>query len=481
MTQDDNRFYSYLLNISRNYLFLDKTFLQSFPTAAAILLSLFLKKESDLAWSPDSGFESGGWFYFLTEEIMEYTRFSEDRVQTAIATLKKEGLMEVERRGIPSKNYYKMNHEALRDLILSQMPEKAGTGSRKKRELEAGKNGNYPNRATIKVENKKGEGGAPDGGPPLPSKGIHELILPILAKAIALGGFKNVLPGPGKAPTGRLLSAQKFILSARSGRLARDYAFTNLERDNVQLGSLGKDGKDLSTVIYEACEAYKLMRQEGFHPADKKGLTTDLNTFFFNNMSGNSWFLYCAFNPPRLLVPNATFKAFDDLGLDRKELDLLDSLRGENWDELTFKRKIVTLHVWYYDKKRDLRMYAAFLGIVHLWSQYFGTFADLCERYLEYSKTWADWKASNFGYGNGTWPRFEAWVKGTYEGLDLCPPPKKMALATVSWQRDHSGEGAAEQKRADDKKTFDDAAEAFRKDLEKPFPGEGFDSREDTV
>jgi hypothetical protein len=491
---DQKRVFSQLFEASPNTVMLNRPMLIALGAVPSILLSLLFQKEAYTAQGNRKFALGEDWFNLTHVEIEEATGFLKNRIVETIETLRKSRVVEVERRGIPPMNYYRLDYDMAFEIMAKSLDEAMNPKGWESQPMKVGnpnlqrspfptyntrpsKDSNKPSIQEVGLLDSR-DSADQEGPKEAPRKKVNDTILPILSKAITLGGFTNKLPGPGKAPTGVLLSAQKFLMSAHGGRLRRDYEFKNIEG-----GSISKLLKErgLTPVLYEACERFAQMRQEGWDPVNKKGLTLDISTFFYNKMTHFSWFIFCAFNAPSLSAPQAAQQAFAKLQLDEGERAALDAIRGEDPDNFMFTKKVLALHEWYYDKKRDLRMYAAFLGIAHLWAQYFGTFKDLCERLLDFSSEWADWKPANFGYGNATWKRFEVWVKERYEGLDLCPPEKKMALATASWQRDHSDDRAAEQKRAEDKKAFDEAEEAFKKDLEKPFPGEGFDGREDAV
>jgi DNA-binding PadR family transcriptional regulator len=56
-------------------------------------------------------------FYCEQERIMEDTCLSEYRLQNALRNLKKEGLVSVVKKGMPAKNYYKLNEEKLMEVL----------------------------------------------------------------------------------------------------------------------------------------------------------------------------------------------------------------------------------------------------------------------------------------------------------------------------------------------------------------------------
>ena len=59
----------------------------------------------------------GDEFFFEQEKLMEETCLTEYRVRNAVKTLQEVGLLKVERKGMPAKNYYTLNEDVLIDML----------------------------------------------------------------------------------------------------------------------------------------------------------------------------------------------------------------------------------------------------------------------------------------------------------------------------------------------------------------------------
>ena len=59
----------------------------------------------------------GDEFFCDQETLMEETCLTEYRVRNAVKTLQDVGLLKVERKGMPAKNYYTLNEDVLRELL----------------------------------------------------------------------------------------------------------------------------------------------------------------------------------------------------------------------------------------------------------------------------------------------------------------------------------------------------------------------------
>ena len=59
----------------------------------------------------------GDEFFCYQEKLMEETCLTEYRVRNAVKTLQEVGLLKVERKGMPAKNYYTLNEDVLIDML----------------------------------------------------------------------------------------------------------------------------------------------------------------------------------------------------------------------------------------------------------------------------------------------------------------------------------------------------------------------------
>lgn len=126
--------------------------------AAILLHHLIFWSQSDMAEERD------GWFFVTTQRLMKETGLSYDvqaRVRTKLVAL---GVLEQERRGVPAKNYYRVNLTALVDLLEEDENKiMAITSSRKgdSPDLDTGNAKNYIVKDRVKDSVKLSNSAAP--------------------------------------------------------------------------------------------------------------------------------------------------------------------------------------------------------------------------------------------------------------------------------------------------------------------------------
>jgi hypothetical protein len=463
MKDEDRSIYSHLL-ASQNYVFLHEAFLFYCGDSAAILLSFLLKKEAEIIYN-DKEFRPGDWFYFLGSEIESRLCFGEKKVTTSIKTLKDQEIVEVERKGIPYKNYYRLNYDKIKEIFLLHCHQKDGNGAVEKAGILPSKPPLLPKRVLLKRDREEIGLGFSSEKPKPPRRIINSKVMEMLKQAIPLGGFTNRLPGPGKDPTNTLVSVQLFLLSLRNNRICRDYSFDPswASKNNICFADVDP-GLDLTQVIENAVTNYSLMRKEGFWPSDKTWLTKDIGSFFYNPILKTSWFLYCVYNKPKPVQAVVENKRFQSLDLDKSTQDYVSTLKGENWDEAQFQKKVVSIYNWYEENKKELRIYNSYLSLSHIWIEYFNSFKAVLEQIQEFSSTWKDWNIYNFGHGNATWVRFVAWVKEKHQGLNIAPTPNQLERARTAVQR-NSERLQSGKTREESEKEFEDMESDYKKKM----------------
>lgn len=108
--------------------------------AALLLHQLIFWSQSDMAEERD------GWFFLTTQRLQKETGLSYEvqlRVRQKLVNL---GVLEQERRGVPAKNYYRVNLGRIAELLIESENKKlASTSSRTRdsRDLDKGKAQNY--------------------------------------------------------------------------------------------------------------------------------------------------------------------------------------------------------------------------------------------------------------------------------------------------------------------------------------------------
>jgi len=85
----------------------------------ALVLSELVARDAQFQESPAR--EDGDWFYFQVERLEAELMIGRDARRSALKILVDFGILQIERKGVPSKYYYKINYEKI-DELISQNP-----------------------------------------------------------------------------------------------------------------------------------------------------------------------------------------------------------------------------------------------------------------------------------------------------------------------------------------------------------------------
>lgn len=99
---------------NKSYWTLNKELVKKIGLAETLVLQHFIDLEENI-------FE--GEFYQQMGRISEELTLGEWKVKECIKTLKEFGVIDVIKKGMPSKNYYKINAKAIVNLIDSELPQ----------------------------------------------------------------------------------------------------------------------------------------------------------------------------------------------------------------------------------------------------------------------------------------------------------------------------------------------------------------------
>lgn len=102
---------------SSNYIIINRDVLKKVGIDAAVMLSELADEER---YYSESGMLDDGWFYSTVENVTSRTGFTKRRQRNGIDELRKDGLIEFEVRGMPAKRYFRINPDAIQDLIIGQ-------------------------------------------------------------------------------------------------------------------------------------------------------------------------------------------------------------------------------------------------------------------------------------------------------------------------------------------------------------------------
>ena len=115
---------------STAFLVLNKQLAKQIGLKAAVLLADLISKEE---YFIAKGM-TDGWFFNTEANIEEDTTLNSYHQRKCIKTLKKEGLIEVKRKGIPAKQYFKINEQQVLQ-ILNNLSFKNSTTINKNKEI----------------------------------------------------------------------------------------------------------------------------------------------------------------------------------------------------------------------------------------------------------------------------------------------------------------------------------------------------------
>ncbi len=100
---------------SSNYIILNVDLMRALGTNCAIMIAELASEYSH--WSRSGQLQEDGWFFSTVENVEKRTSLKEQKQRDAINKLKKLNILEVERRGLPAKRYFKINEERLLEVL----------------------------------------------------------------------------------------------------------------------------------------------------------------------------------------------------------------------------------------------------------------------------------------------------------------------------------------------------------------------------
>lgn len=103
---------------SSGYVVLNKFLTKILGVEASIILSYLVDKRS--FWRREGKLQADGSFFWVVEEIEESLGMTTERRRKAFDTLKEKGILSIEKRGLPATNFYKINDEAVVDLLSQE-------------------------------------------------------------------------------------------------------------------------------------------------------------------------------------------------------------------------------------------------------------------------------------------------------------------------------------------------------------------------
>lgn len=264
----------------------------------------------------------------------------------------------------------------------------------------------------------------------------HPDAIEILHKLIPSSNFKGTWPKPGKPLFKKLKQSVIFLESLYSHKFFEEYAFGSKQEKNDsdleiqenrrswfkkhkidpdKIKAMIGSWEELERVLKRAIRVWEDVKQPGYWPLNKTGLTHEFNDWIYNSRTGFSWFLYCLCNPAERLQDIAVESVMQKIPEGpRKNAEAYLKTHPE-WDIYNFWNKALALWSWMQDNKQRLSnqntAYEGTCGNFRLMFQCFSTFeAELT--------CGGKFQLNNFGIDCPTWNTFCSWMKKNY-GISL--------------------------------------------------------------
>lgn len=261
---------------------------------------------------------------------------------------------------------------------------------------------------------------------------IPQKILDGIAEVITVGNFpKHKLPADGEPPTAIIKNVYNYLISIKSNRFCRDFKLDInwVNRNRIDKGKL----KDISTwdslftaLRKSAKRLSKMKVDTSLWPADKTRLKSmGLNTFLYNPIKGNSWFLHCLTRHPQKLKGVIDDKNAESIKskFTEEEQEIACSIMREGWNVGVFWGKVTEMKDWFDENIDVLNMVVNSPAMPNI-----GSFRLLLGKYKEFADGWGDFHLNNFGIGNGTWGKFSEFMSKEY-GVVLNPSKSDINFA----------------------------------------------------
>lgn len=116
-----------IMNLLSNtgYIICNKDIARKLGIHASIILGELCSKHA--YWDSQGKLENG-MFYVTREDIEEDTCLSPHYQRDAIKLLESKNIISVKKKGVPAKNYYKINEQAIYDLLLTTLTTRNESG-----------------------------------------------------------------------------------------------------------------------------------------------------------------------------------------------------------------------------------------------------------------------------------------------------------------------------------------------------------------
>ena len=413
----------------KNYLSVHRNSIRILGATPAILLCEFIAWENYLI--EQNKIEPNNKFFCKQEYIQEKLGISKKVQIKAMMKLKEMNLITIEKKGMPCKNFYKLEYEQIEKVVSGELlySPKGNTGIAQKDIQESPKGQNIYN--INRTKNKQKENSISVSKETQDTFKLNKKILEIIKNCLLKKSFKKVMfPEDYKDKkyiTNTLKNIHKYLLALKNNNYhlyALDKKWiidNNIRCENIN--TYAKLGRLLNKSI---CRYNKMQTNDNYWPPKKENLTKDLSSFIYNPITRKSWFLYCLSNEPILLK-----SSIDKTNAKKIMQSIPEHIREYSfqllrfgWDELRFWKAIKSMYDWYEENTVKLREfnYSIDQDCGCSYKAVVGTFKRLLSLYHTYTGTWQIFNIGSFGMDNKVWPLFLEWAWKTEQvSLDFVP------------------------------------------------------------
>ena len=412
------------------------------PRSAIHILKVLLDHKKTLESNTQNGY-----FSLSIRELKEKVPYSETHISTILQRLRTLNLLDIERRGLPSKNFYRVHTRKILQLLSDK--QKLNTSDKQKSSFDYTYYITYNTRNTRNTRNindinniksntiLEKEKNVLDADTNVSAssfllenntqersmkrevsdkeRSLREDIRLVILEALEKGGFKNRPPVIDKPVAKLYLEVQKFLsLVTRPDLFIRTYEFDErwLREEGIDLYYC--KNRAIEPLVRRAVSRLAKMRLPEYAPKSKRTLPRYIQDFFYNPAEKKSWFLYCLFHAPQEVeTEEKLLEAFDERSRDY----VLRYWKAE-WSRTGYLRKMLKLYTWYKKYYDKLVLYNRYAGLSYVslshWYTYFDHFTAFLDRLDEFSKSWQGWSLANIGVDTKTWPHFVKWCETRY-------------------------------------------------------------------
>jgi hypothetical protein len=272
------------------FFLLNKDLADEIGLDATMLLTDLVSKQD---YFNDRGMTTDGWFFNTVENLTKDTRLSHHRQVRATKILQTLEILEKKRKGVPPKQWFRINHTALKafiDTIIKNLifiNENINVNKSKYQSTTNNKN-NY-NKNNSKVSKEK----ILDTNRDL----LKSLDTSYLKRWNSLKAISPTIPKH------RLFTKTHQTINDYCTLLTKGKLFTKnrLDKEWMKKNNIPIDIETKKWVNKEIYLAFRLLAfsfTKDYPPYDKKYLNRSLPVLLYNPNSNKSWFLAVYYNPP---------------------------------------------------------------------------------------------------------------------------------------------------------------------------------------